>query len=154
MADSEDVKGHLLDFATTELSSHANVIIGLAIILFTFLTVVIESKLFIPISLQQCWNISSYKYWLVFVGIVAIIFLIIFDFGRLAFYGAYSHQIIAYPPENIKGLADLREKIEAITKKKFVFHWAKGLISWGSLVSLVGSFIISSLLFWIFFIST
>lgn len=79
----------LLDFYTAELSSHANTIIGLAIVLFSFLTMT-------PKSYSYSFVQQPLPYILIVIANWLFMFGMSYTFGRLQYYGAFAHQILVF----------------------------------------------------------
>jgi len=104
--DTENAKGILLRFCSSELTSHAGNIIGFSVILFSYLSV--ASRFFPDIASKFKFYlqnpITNKLEWLIFFCSVLVIFLIlsvittaiIFALFRLCFYGRCSHQTIMH----------------------------------------------------------
>jgi hypothetical protein len=160
---TEEVKETLLDFASSELTSHANSLIGLSILLFTFLTGILTSNYFPRMQFALPQSLSDFTKSTIDYGFIFCIFWlldtgIVFTVMRLMFYGSFAHEIVDYdkPVESLHDLRDILDK-EMTTKRNWIpnIFWFKGgmgLRRRGFWFSLFIGFVLTSLLFYIFFV--
>jgi hypothetical protein len=164
----EKAKETLLHFASAELTSHASNIIGLALILFSYLNIVFGSGYFERVSTVSLMQTplagllvkSSLDYIIIFLVFWLINSGILFQLMRLVYYGRWSHYIIVCT-ENVDTVNELRNVVQrkaAEDKRRFflvpVQWFAEGVSehSIGFWFSLIVSFVYSSILFYVFFL--
>jgi hypothetical protein len=154
----ETVKDNVLKFVSSELGAHSANLIGMAIILFTYLTAVVnryEKGSF----KADFWNYffpdwkGAVSYFIVFFIFWLINSGIIFATGRLIFDGVFARETIEIESSEttFKGLWD--KVNEEIQKRKlwrrWILLWKSGIAhpSWGLLVSFALGLIATVLFF-------
>ena len=157
MSQTENAKKTILNFLSSEMESHAGMIIGFSVLLFTFLTLVAqqyENRVRVWPPIVTCENFHLI---LSFVVFVLLVWPLVYVTFRLAFYGNLTNKTIHYSGEaqSIKRLWDAVVE-EAVKVKWFglPMNWFRegmAVNSLGLWVSLLASFGICVLLgfaFW------
>lgn len=130
----------MLNFVDSEITSHSNNLIGLAVILFAYLTAIFESKLFpqVTINLYAPFSVQpAFNYFVIFVIFWILNSGIIFTVLRLIYYGKYTRALMDFK-EQVGSLADLREKIRDIVRSEEVFGIRMKWVESGIAVSSIG----------------
>jgi hypothetical protein len=161
VSDLDNTKQAILHFISSELSSHASNLIGVSIILFTYLTVATNSFSRVPIGINLC-DSRFWAYLVIFLIFWILNSGLVFVIGRLAYYGNLANELIIYQQENQNAL-NISELWKEISKRVqrcryplihiSIGWWASGAArpSRGLYISLFIGFAIAGILFLVFF---
>ena len=120
---TEDFRGSLLEYASSEINTHASMIIGFSVVLFAYLDLALV-RFFQPVPHFQFRFPNSITEWqCLFLSVVLalIVWVLVFVTFRLAFYGLITHKTLTYE-KSVISFADLWHKItnEEIINDRFV----------------------------------
>lgn len=155
----------LLRFASSELTAHAANLIGLALLLFSYLNFIVSSGNFpricfaLPRNTTEFFSKATADYFTIFLIFWVLNTGLFFAVNRLMYYGRYAYKIMIQE-ENVKNLKEFIDIIaEKIDKERisglFPTYWFKSgisIASKGIWFSIIVGFFISIFLFYIFFI--
>lgn len=138
-------------FVSSQLASHGSYIIGFSVILFAYLDLI--SRFYphrIPFSLY-IYLPEALRYLMIFVIFWLIITSLHYTLMRLVFWGSLASIIIHYGKSVESSKQLWKEAIGQITKR-WLKWYSTGIsaMATGFWLSLLSSFIISLILFWVF----
>ena len=151
--DTENAKGILLRFCSSELTSHASGLIGFSVMLFAYLNVI--SQFYpdrVPFILSCSLSTSTMRYLVIFGILWAINTFIIYTLGRLAYYGKFAFGLIKYdkPADSSAKLWDsIYTEIGNAKAYKWFSHGISSMKA-GFWLSVCVSFAVSFVLIWTF----
>jgi len=159
----DEIKDNLLRFASSELTSHASNLLGISILLFTYLNVTIQSQYFPKIQFplaESAFNLKTvFDYSVIFLIFWVLNTGVFFTVVRLVYYGKYANTIIRYE-KPINSLKELHEEVcNRVRNEKFLgvslgsFSSGVSELSKGFWYSFVIGFILSIVVFSVFFFS-
>ncbi len=103
---NEESKEVLLSFVSSEITSHAGSILGLAVLLFAYLTAIFDSNYFPKISVNLA-NIPfrpTFDYAVIFVIFWVLISGIMYSVMRLIYYGNFANETIHFSEKKGRSL--------------------------------------------------
>ncbi len=110
---TEDVKDSFLSFLSSGLTYYAGTFVGLAVILFTYLNVVIGYFPRIPLRLEFHLSWLTLRYFFSFLILFVVNAAMIFTLMRLIIYGKLAAQTVLYG----KSADSLRQLNEEVVKR-------------------------------------
>lgn len=154
----------LLRFASSELTAHAAHLIGLAVLLFSYLSFIVSSEYFpriyfaLPRNTTEFFSKATIDYFVIFLIFWVLNTGLFFALNRLIYYGKYAHTIMTHE-KKAKNLKEFVNEIAKTTDKGKIFglyprSWFKhglSITSKGFWFSISVEFLISILLFYVFF---
>lgn len=93
---TEESKDVILDYASSEITSHASSILGLAVLLFACLTAVFDSGSFpkISVNLSYVFTRHTFDYGVIFVLFWVLVSGILYQVMRLIYYGNVANETL------------------------------------------------------------
>jgi len=152
LSETEKAKELLLNFISSELSSHSSAFLGLSVILFAYLEVILRIYPY-RINCGLCFTIPEFLRFLVMFGTFwTIMTLMVFTILRLHFLGRLSSRILRHSGEVWSSKQLLDKTVEEVKRVPILRWFSKGVLSSpkGLGCSWVIGLVISLVLFWAF----
>jgi hypothetical protein len=159
-------KDTLFDYMSNQFSAHANILIGLSVLLFTFFTFVATTGYFprvriVSLNFSNIFAKATVDYIVIFLILLFLMFGTIFTLFRMVFYGAFSSALIELSESQDSSLKLRETANNKLWKENVKFlgifpirYWSTGLsVSRKSFwVSMLVSLVATTILFVVFFL--